>query len=75
MPKPKPKPSPNPQPHLHPGQAEAEERSESDASAAERLAELQLENARLVAMARMREEGLSTQVGELQPLTLTLTLP
>ena len=47
-------------------QAEGEARGACEASAADCLAELQVENSRLVAMARLREEGLSTQVGELQ---------
>ena len=47
-------------------QVEHEARGACEASAADHLAELQVENSRLVAMARLREEGLSTQVGELQ---------
>ena len=47
-------------------QQELRERKEREASVADSLAELQMENSRLTAMARLREEGLSTQVGELQ---------
>ena len=47
-------------------QLETAQRREHDASVADSMAELQMENAKLVAMARLREEGLSSQVEELQ---------